>query len=493
MFTVLDLNSLSSNNMQRVFFSNLILMVLLNLLVKPIALFGIDATVQNRVGPESYGLYFSLLNLSVLFNTLLDLGINNFTTKNLAQDPEKIKKYFGKVFSFRLVLFTVYSAFTFGLALFLGYSGKPLYLLSFLILNQFLVLSIAYLRSHFAGFHFFKTDAFISILDRFLLILVGGIWLFTSLAPSQIKIEEFIWIQTFCYATSLIVGLVLLLKHIERPYLKWDFSFGMDLVKKSWPYALLIVLMLLYTRIDGVMLERIHPNGAYEAGVYAQGFRLLDALFMFGMIFAGLLFPIFSRQLKTSLSVVLDLVKASANLLLGGTVIIIFVTVFNAELILGWIYVDITDAVGPFQFLMLGFFPIGMNFIFGTLLTANGDLKILNSISAIGIIANITTNLILIPIYGALGAAIATFGTQGVTAIAQFLFCVYKFNIPKKAIGILKLAGLAAGLFALSIWFENSSYLMLLQIIVGSILIFGLSLIDVHALKKLILSSNKIK
>ena len=118
--------------MQRIFFSNLILMILLNLLIKPIALFGIDATVQNRVGPENYGLYFSLLNLSVLFNTLLDLGINNFTTKNLAQDPEKIKKYFGKVFSFRLVLFTFYSIFTFGLALFLGYSGRPLYLLSFL-------------------------------------------------------------------------------------------------------------------------------------------------------------------------------------------------------------------------------------------------------------------------------------------------------------------------------------------------------------------------
>ena len=82
--------------MQRIFFSNLLLMVLLNLLVKPIALFGIDAAVQNRVGPENYGLYFSLLNLSVLFNTLLDLGINNYTTKNLAQDPEKIKKYFSK-------------------------------------------------------------------------------------------------------------------------------------------------------------------------------------------------------------------------------------------------------------------------------------------------------------------------------------------------------------------------------------------------------------
>ena len=167
-------------------------MVLLNLLVKPMALFGIDATVQNRVGPENYGLYFSLLNLSVLFNILLDLGINNFTTKNLAQEPEKIKKYFSKVFTFRLVLFSIYSIFTFSLALLLGYSGKPLYLLGFLMLNQFLVLSIAYLRSHFAGFHFFKTDALISVLDRFLLIIIGGVWLFSAFAPKQIKIEEFI-------------------------------------------------------------------------------------------------------------------------------------------------------------------------------------------------------------------------------------------------------------------------------------------------------------
>ena len=62
-------------------------MVILNLLVKPVAIFGIDATVQNRVGAEAYGIYFSLLNFSILFNILLDFGINNFTTKNIAQAP----------------------------------------------------------------------------------------------------------------------------------------------------------------------------------------------------------------------------------------------------------------------------------------------------------------------------------------------------------------------------------------------------------------------
>ena len=54
-------------------------MVVLNLLVKPIAIFGIDAEVQDRVGTEDYGLYFALLNFSFLFNILLDFGINNFT------------------------------------------------------------------------------------------------------------------------------------------------------------------------------------------------------------------------------------------------------------------------------------------------------------------------------------------------------------------------------------------------------------------------------
>jgi len=479
--------------MQRIFFSNLVLMVLLNLLIKPIALFGIDATVQNRVGPENYGLYFSLLNLSVLFNILLDFGINNYTTKNLAQNPEEIKKYFGRVFTFRIVLFSLYSVFTFSLAYFLGYSGRPMFLLSFLILNQFLILTIAYFRSHFAGFHFFKTDAFISVLDRGLLIIVGGLLLFSPWAPKNLQVEWFIWIQTFCYGTTLIVGFILLIKHLKRPYFSWDPSFSIKLIKKSWPYALLIVLMLLYTRIDGVMLERIHINGAYESGVYAQGFRLLDALYMFGMIFAGLLFPLFSKQLKESIPAVLELVKTSANLLLSGVVIIIFVTCYSSSYILGLIYTDYLEAIGPFQFLMLGFFPICMNFIFGTLLTANGNLKVLNFISLGGIIANVCINLWLIPKHGALGAAIATFFTQLVTAILQYCYCVVKFKIPLKIIGFLKFATLIGGLFGISHYFNNSDYLILIQLIVGFLLTFSLSLIDLNSMKELYFSSRRIK
>ena len=95
-------------------------MVLLNLLVKPIAIFGIDAAVQNRVPAEDYGIYFSLLNFSFLFNILLDLGINNFTTKNVAQYPEMASKYLGKVLGFRFILFILYAVVTYTVALVLN-------------------------------------------------------------------------------------------------------------------------------------------------------------------------------------------------------------------------------------------------------------------------------------------------------------------------------------------------------------------------------------
>jgi hypothetical protein len=53
--------------MQGRFLANLILFVLVNLLVKPISLFAVDAGFQNTLGHEEYGVYFSLLNFSLLF------------------------------------------------------------------------------------------------------------------------------------------------------------------------------------------------------------------------------------------------------------------------------------------------------------------------------------------------------------------------------------------------------------------------------------------
>src|SRR5690242_1120489 len=60
--------------MRRTFLINLALVLVLNLLVKPFYILGIDAEVQVRVGTSAYGTYYALLSLSFLLNMLLDLG-----------------------------------------------------------------------------------------------------------------------------------------------------------------------------------------------------------------------------------------------------------------------------------------------------------------------------------------------------------------------------------------------------------------------------------
>ncbi|MEZ4982584.1 MAG: hypothetical protein R2769_13575 [Saprospiraceae bacterium] len=45
--------------MQREFNLNIIMLVAINLLIKPFFIFGIDRTVQNVVGTSEYGMYFT--------------------------------------------------------------------------------------------------------------------------------------------------------------------------------------------------------------------------------------------------------------------------------------------------------------------------------------------------------------------------------------------------------------------------------------------------
>lgn len=473
--------------MQKTFLSSLIITIFLNLLIKPLALFGIDATVQNRVGPEDYGLYFSLLNLSVILNMLLDLGINNYTIKSIAQKPEIAKRYFGKIFTFRLILFLIYFMVLLLFAFVLNYSSKAIFIITILGINQFFVMSTAYCRSHFSGFHFFKLDALISVLDRFLLILIGGMFLFSSFTKMKMTIELFVWIQFFCYFSTFCIALFLLLKNVEKPYINWDINFSLSFIKKSLPYAILVVLMTLYTRIDGVMLERIHPNGAYESGIFAQAFRLLDALYMFGMIFASLLFPMFSKQLKSNMAGVKPLLKSSGNLLISGSILIVLVTIYNADFFLGIIYDKANESILTFQWLMLGFLAICVNFIFGTLLTANGNLRILNTSAAIGIVLNISLNYYLIPIYGASGSAFASFITQSFIASIQFIYCLKIFKLTISSKTIFKYSIFIAMLIITSQWQSNGDFLILIQLILGITLIFIFSFIDIKNLKDLVI------
>ena len=95
--------------MQNRFIKNIIFLLFLNLLVKPFWILGIDREVQNLIGDASYGTYQALLNFSYLFYILLDLGITNFNSRAVAQDPKNLSKHFGGLTEIKLLLGLLYA------------------------------------------------------------------------------------------------------------------------------------------------------------------------------------------------------------------------------------------------------------------------------------------------------------------------------------------------------------------------------------------------
>jgi O-antigen/teichoic acid export membrane protein len=78
--------------------------------------------------------------------------------------------------------------------------------------------------------------------------------------------------------------------------------------------------------------------------------------------------------------------------------------------------------------LLLCFVCTSSNFIFGTLLTANGNLRELNIIALSGVILSVTLNIILIPKYQAVGSAVASLATHLLVMVAQMVVVVRKMN-----------------------------------------------------------------
>ncbi|MGQ8338728.1 oligosaccharide flippase family protein [Sunxiuqinia sp. A32] len=429
--------------MKRKFVTNLLLILFLNILIKPFWIFGIDRTVQNIVGSETWGLYFSLLNFSMILNILLDLGITNYNNRNIAQHHQLLSKHLSNIVGLKFMLAIVYAIVCLVVASVIGYNEVQFHLLFFLIFNQFLVSFTMYLRSNISGLHLFRTDSLLSVLDRSLMIAFVGVLLFTDWFGGYFSIDWFVYAQTAAYAFSSLITFVIVLAQSGRIRIRFDYRFFLVFLRQSYPYALLILLMSFYNRMDSVLLERLLPDplGKEQAGIYAQAFRLLDAFAMFGVLFAGLLLPIFARMIKQKEELGQMLRFAFLLIIVPAIIIAVSANVYENE-IMHLLYWEHADQSAPiFGILMIGFIGIATTYIFGTLLTANASMKQLNLMAAFGMVINIGLNLALIPIMNAMGPAYASLITQIFTGIAQLIIAVYVFKLSVNYLLILKLIG----------------------------------------------------
>jgi O-antigen/teichoic acid export membrane protein len=243
---------------------------------------------------------------------------------------------------------------------------------------------------------------------------------------------NFVYAQTIGYVLTAAIAFFTVYFKTHHFTLKWNWPFSLMILKQSFPFAILVLLMTFYNRLDSVMLGLLLPEhiGSEQAGIYAKAFRLLEAGNMIAYLFSVQLIPVFSRMIKHKENVE-HIVKLSFILLITPALVVSVGCFFYASELTSLINHGTIDSTSNFRILMLCFTAVSTTYIFGTLLTANGNLKQLNTMAIVGICINLVLNFILIPKYQAFGSAISSLATQFFTAGIQvyFAYKIFKFKV----------------------------------------------------------------
>ncbi|MCI5055698.1 MAG: oligosaccharide flippase family protein [Flavobacteriales bacterium] len=464
--------------MRKKFLSNVILIVFINLLIKPLWIFLIDRGVQNNLGQVDYGSFFALFNFTYIFQILLDLGITNFNNKRIAQNTKVLNKYFSGLVKIKFGLGLVYIIIALSTGLILNYSAGQFKILLLLCINQFLLLFILFLRSNISGQMKFRAESLFSVMDKVLMILICGAMLYIPMFKKYLSIESFVLAQTASYVLTAFAAWLTALKGQKKITLHFSKAFVISTLKSSLPYALLVFLMSVYNKVGPVILERFYDNGKELTGYFAQSYRILDAYMMISILFINLLYPLFSNLLHQK-KPVNGIMSMSLRLLLVPTLLLIVIGFFYGQELMEMLYWNNTENVQRQFFLVICIsLPILMINIFGTLLTANGNLKQLNWISFGAVLINVLLCFLLRGWFkGDLSIAIALLVSQSFAALAQVYLVFKKFNlkpVSRLSLKILSylciICGLAYGLSFLNYgWIIQVVILSLFALLTASI------------------------
>jgi O-antigen/teichoic acid export membrane protein len=386
------------------FFKGLSWLIILNMLVKPVWLFFIDRQVQLLVGYEDYGKYFAILNLSYVLFFLSDIGISNMLNQRMANHlPLNI----GQLVRIKGVLLVIY----FIVFCFVGWLTKisEWNILFYVIAIQALTSLLIFFRNIITANQYFGTDAWVSIIDKSLMIVFCGSILYTSFFGSM-SLLLFLQVQTLCTAIAVILSFLFILrKRLVTTNGKENIE---TIIKFVTPFALITLLMSVHYRLDGFLLERIHPNGAMEAGIYASAYRLLDASNMVGYLASSFLVAFVARNLKDKEGLEDAIFNTRHLLMFCSLGAASFVIVFAP-----WLEKLLYHSTQQYNSLVIQLciasFPgYCLVHVYGSVLTGSGKLRQFISILIVCVLLNVVLNIALIPMMGALSCCIAALASQ---------------------------------------------------------------------------------
>ena len=381
---------------------------------------------------------FGDLSFADAFTTIVAavaaLGLDSFIIREIIVEPEKRDEILGTSLLLRLGVSILLIPITIGIYLFFHhYAEQPGASLTWIIV----ILSFG---SLFKSFNIIDSYFQSQVASKYV-VQVQNVCVILSAVVKMLLVffnMPLIYFAISLTFDSLILagGLVYMFHRKGLSLSKFTFSRNraMGLLKKSFPLILSAVMVSIYMKIDTVMLK---SEGSIEVGIYNAAAKISEAWFFIPMAIVTSVFPAIIHARKTDLprynKRLGNLYDLLVYISLPAAVCISF---FGSDII-HILYGNTFDGAGPMLSIHIwsGIF-VFLGMASSQYLLAEGYTMISFQRTATGAVANILLNLWLIPLYGGVGASIATL-------IACFISTFYLLFVGKtRQQGVLMLKSL---------------------------------------------------
>ena len=381
--------------------------------------FLITIIIASHFGVLGYGDFVKITSFVAPFYLLIDFGLNAFYL-------QLENKQYSKLFWLRIYIAFITFALINFINLFLPYdsvlnSGYSPSVKMGIFIFSFSAFSQAIIFSSLAVFQ--ERLRYLSYMVSIILGSIINIFLVLIMALSNNQINYVILAFVLSGFSTALLAAIFLKEKISMP--KVNYLFSKKLLIESFPLALMLFFNLIYFRIDSIILALLKSTG--DVGIYGLSYKFFDFLIALPLFLSNSLYPILLQNQKNYRKLKLIIRNYSLVFLFFGIVLIIPFWFFSPFFSL--IKEDFVKSVLPFRILLLSLPFFFISSFLQWVLISFKDQKFLTLIYFVCAVFNIVLNLIFIPQYSYIAAAIITIASEGLVVLLLLIRLILQKNI----------------------------------------------------------------
>ncbi len=403
----------------------------------------LTAAYGRFLGDVKFGELFFAITFASLIGFPLEFGFNQQIVRDVAQAPERARSYLTNALALKLAMWCALCLLSLFLAWVLGYSDEQ----RTLVVICTLVLFGTSISSTFGALHnaMQRTvfPALGTVIEKGLAAVVGIL-----LLRGGANVEAMAWVL-FGSAIANAVWQAVWFFRIEGRASKVDWAVARSLLRTGIPFLMYGVLGVIYYRIDTVLLSLM--TNAATVGWYGAGYRLFDTLvFLPNIVVMAIMYPNFAKYSATSEQQLRVAIEKTVNFLLVCALPIATGIIVAAPAIISFLYHnhEFDPAVPSLRALAPGIVFLYINTACTTILMSTKQERKITVLAAIALVFNLGLNLLLIPRYQHVGAAITTSLTE-LLLLCLSLLLIPRALAPMRSIPVAAKALVASGVMGM--------------------------------------------